>query len=54
MNLQIFDALDLVRGRFTWNSMLPRFDDGLVQAFVAAVSIVALFSTVVGLDHNSV
>jgi hypothetical protein len=52
-SLQILDALHLVRGCFVWYSGVPRLSDGFIQAFEAAVSVVALLSTVVGLDDHS-
>jgi hypothetical protein len=34
--------------------MVPRFYNGIEEAFVAALSIVTLFSTIVGLHDDSV
>lgn len=52
--MEVFDTLHLFGRCFRRYSMLPRFDDGFIEAFVAAVSIVALLSTVVGLDYHGI
>jgi hypothetical protein len=53
-DVQVLDALRLFRGRFIGHCMVPRFDNGLVEAFVTAVGVVTLFSTIVGLhDHGA-
>jgi hypothetical protein len=46
--------LRLLRGRFIWHLMVPRFDNGIVEALEAGVRVVALLATVVGLHNNSV
>ena len=46
--------LQLFRGCFIGHCMVPRFYNGFVEAFVATVGVVALFSTVVGLHDHSV
>lgn len=52
--LEVFDAPRLVRRGFRWHSMLARFHDGFIEAFVAALGVVVLFSTVVGLDYHGI
>jgi hypothetical protein len=53
-DVQVLDALRLLRGRFIGHCMVPRFYNGLVETSVAAVGIVTLFSTIVGLhDHGA-
>lgn len=44
----------LVRGRLIRQGLVPRVDNGLVQAGVAGAGIVALLATVVGLDYEGV
>jgi hypothetical protein len=53
-DVQIFDVLRLLRGRFIRHRMVPRFYNGIVEALEAAVHVVALLATVVGLHYNSV
>lgn len=53
-DVQVLDTLRLFRGRLIRHSILPRFDNGIVESSVAAVRVVALFSTVVGLHDHSV
>jgi hypothetical protein len=48
----MFDVLRLFRGRLIWHRMMPRFHDGIVEAFVAAARIVTLLATVVGLHYD--
>jgi hypothetical protein len=53
-SLQSLDTLHLVRGCFVRYSGVTRLYDGFIQAFEAAVGVVALLSTVVGLDYDIV
>lgn len=46
--------LCLFRGRLIGYRVMPRFHNGIKQSAVAALGVVALFATVVGLHYNGV
>lgn len=52
-DVQMFDTLHLLCRRLGGHSIMARLSDGLVQTLIAALGVVALFSTVVGLDYYS-
>jgi hypothetical protein len=54
LHIQVFDTLHLVGRRFGGYSMLSGLRNCFVETLVAAVSIVALLATVVGLYYYSV
>jgi hypothetical protein len=50
--VQILDAFGLFGRRLTGDSSLARLDEGFIEPLIAAVGIVVLLATVVGLDDD--